>query len=70
VSSNGRSHLSMLLPALERGLFHANWRLRHASVQLLGDLLYLLGNTKVHITCARGMTQLSLISGPLLHMLP
>merc|ERR1719266_2488835 len=30
----------MLLPELERGLFDENWRIRHSSIQLLGDLLY------------------------------
>ena len=32
--------IMMLLPELERGLFDENWRIRHSSIQLLGDLLY------------------------------
>jgi hypothetical protein len=46
VSAHGKSHLGMILPALEQGLYSENWRIRHSSVQLLGDLLYLLGGTK------------------------
>jgi len=32
--------LPMLLPAVERGMQSANWRIRQSSVELLGDLLY------------------------------
>lgn len=32
--------IQLLLPELEQGLFHENWRIRYSSVQLLGDLLY------------------------------
>lgn len=46
MSTHGRSHLDLLLPSLESGLFDPNWRIRMSSVQLLGDLLYLVGGTK------------------------
>lgn len=46
VSTNGKAHADQLLPALEEGLFDDNWRIRQSSVQLLGDLLYLIGDTK------------------------
>ncbi|EDO39308.1 predicted protein [Nematostella vectensis] len=32
--------IELFLPELERGLFDDNWRIRHSSIQLLGDLLY------------------------------
>ena len=34
------SSLTLLLPAVEEGIFHANHRIRQASVDLLGELLY------------------------------
>ncbi|CAM9143400.1 unnamed protein product, partial [Chrysoparadoxa australica] len=46
VSTHGKAHAEKLLPALEAGLFDDNWRIRKSSVQLLGDLLCLLGDTK------------------------
>ncbi|CAM9323776.1 unnamed protein product [Ectocarpus sp. 6 AP-2014] len=46
VSTHGKTHADQLLPALEDGLFDDNWRIRQSSVQLLGDLLYLIGDTK------------------------
>ncbi|CAH8521962.1 unnamed protein product [Heterobilharzia americana] len=34
--------LELLLPELEQGMADLNWRIRHSSVQLLGELLYRL----------------------------
>ncbi|KAH8878167.1 eIF-2-alpha kinase activator GCN1 [Schistosoma japonicum] len=34
--------LELLLPELEQGMTDSNWRIRHSSVQLLGELLYRL----------------------------
>ncbi|CAH8498798.1 unnamed protein product [Schistosoma turkestanicum] len=34
--------LELLLPQLEQGMIDSNWRIRHSSVQLLGELLYRL----------------------------
>ena len=39
VNQYGSAQLATLLPTLEDGLFHDNWRLRQSSVQLMGDLL-------------------------------
>ena len=36
VSTQGKSHLGLILPALESGLFDDNWRIRQASVQVGG----------------------------------
>lgn len=40
VNTYAETCISLLLPELEKGLFDLNWRIRYASVQLLGDLLY------------------------------
>ena len=40
VNTYAETAIMLLLPELERGLFHDNWRIRFSSVQLLGDLLY------------------------------
>jgi hypothetical protein len=34
------SALPLLLPAVERGLFGINWRIRQSSIKLLGKLLF------------------------------
>jgi len=46
VKAQGKAQLGVLLPALEAGLSDDNWRIRQSSVQLLGDLLYLICGTK------------------------
>jgi hypothetical protein len=46
VSTLGRSNTTMLLPSLRAGVLDDDWRIRHASVQLLGELLYLVGDAK------------------------
>lgn len=40
VHNYATSAVDLLLPQLEAGLFNDNWRIRHASCQLVGSLLY------------------------------
>ena len=47
VSQYGITSLTILLPLLENGLFHENWRIRQSSVKLLGDLLFKIGGEDI-----------------------
>eukprot|EP00804_Cyclotella_cryptica_P025389 CCRYP_016513-RD/>CCRYP_016513-RD protein AED:0.04 eAED:0.04 QI:135/1/1/1/0.77/0.7/10/4374/2912 len=47
VRSNGKAHKDKILPALEEGLSNEDYRIRVSSLTLLGDLLSMLGGTKV-----------------------
>jgi HEAT repeat protein len=47
VRSNGKTHKDKILPALEEGLSNEDYRIRVSSLTLLGDLLSMLGGTKV-----------------------
>jgi hypothetical protein len=42
----GENNALLLLPSLSEGMFDDDWRIRHSSLTLLGDLLYLVGDTK------------------------
>lgn len=46
VKACGRQHTLELLPSLSEGMFDEDWRIRQSSVSLLGELLYLVGETK------------------------
>lgn len=46
VSTLGKTHTLELLPSLCDGMFDDDWHIRHSSVMLLGELLYLIGETK------------------------
>jgi len=47
VKSSGKAHKDKILPSLEEGLSNEDYRIRVASLTLLGDLLGMLGGTKV-----------------------
>ena len=47
IRSHGKTSVDKILPALEAGLIDADWRIRKASLGLIGDLLSLLGGTTV-----------------------
>lgn len=42
----GMNHSSELAPALMDGIFQEDWRIRASSLQLLGELLFLIGDAK------------------------
>ena len=50
VSCLGSRHALLLLPSLQEGLFDEDWRIRHSSLALLGDLLFLTRYDINHIT--------------------
>lgn len=46
VSTLGKNYTLELLPSLCEGMFDDDWHIRHSSVMLLGELLYLIADTK------------------------
>lgn len=49
VSTHAISHAKEILPALVKGLFDDNWRIRQSSVALLGDLIHRIGGVRAGI---------------------
>ena len=47
VWTHGKAHKDKILPSLEEGLSNEDYRIRVSSLTLLGDLLGMLGGTKV-----------------------
>jgi HEAT repeat protein len=47
VRSHGKAHVDTILPSLEKGLSNDDWHIRLASLTLLGDLLSMIGGTKM-----------------------
>ena len=47
VRSNGKAHKDKIIPVLEEGLSNEDYRIRVSSLTLLGDLLSMLGGTKL-----------------------
>lgn len=47
IRSHGKAHVYKILPSLEDGLLDDDWRIRVSSLTLLGDLLSLIGGTKI-----------------------
>jgi HEAT repeat protein len=73
IRNHGKAHFEKVLPSLEDGLSHIDYRIRAASLNLLGDLLATLGGTKMvggidtqdDIRQAeRAQAQIALILGP------
>lgn len=73
IRSHGKTHFEKVLPSLEDGLSHTDYRIRAASLNLLGDLLATLGGTKMAAgidtqddirQAERAQAQIALILGP------
>lgn len=73
IRSHGKTHFEKILPSLEDGLSHTDYRIRSASLNLLGDLLATLGGTKMAAgidtqddirQAERAQAQIALILGP------
>lgn len=48
VTVSGRKYTSNILPVLVRSCFNIDWRIRHAAVMLMGELLYMIGEIKAN----------------------
>jgi hypothetical protein len=46
VGTQGKRHSGLILPSLQSGMSDADWRIRQNSVSLLGELMYLLSDSK------------------------
>ncbi|KAF7489184.1 eIF-2-alpha kinase activator GCN1 [Sarcoptes scabiei] len=54
VNTYADTAIQLLLPELEKGLFDENWRIRHSSVRLLGDLLFKIAGLSSKMTSESG----------------
>lgn len=50
INAYSETSIELVLPQLELGMANDNWRIRQASVQLLGDLLYKLSGVSGKMT--------------------
>ena len=74
IRSHGKAHFDKILPSLEDGLSNEDYRIRAASLNLLGDLLAALAGTKVSKgdidtqedirQAERAQAQIALVLGP------
>lgn len=74
IRSHGKAHVDKILPSLENGLNDEDYRIRAASLNLLGDLLSALAGTKVAKgdidtqedirQAERAQAQIALVLGP------
>jgi HEAT repeat protein len=74
IRSHGKAHVDKILPSLEEGLNDEDYRIRSASLNLLGDLLSTIGGTKIVKGDAdtqddirqaeRAQAQIALVLGP------
>ena len=74
IRSHGKAHVDKILPSLENGLNNEDYRIRAASLNLLGDLLSALAGTKVSKNdidtqedirqAERAQAQIALVLGP------
>ena len=74
IRSHGKAHVDKILPSLENGLSNEDYRIRAASLNLLGDLLSTLAGTKVSKgdidtqedirQAERAQAQIALVLGP------
>ena len=47
IRCHGKAHCDVILPSLEEGLSDGDWHIRLSSLTLLGDLLSMIGGTKI-----------------------
>ncbi len=74
IRSNGKAHVDKILPSLENGLNNEDYRIRAASLNLMGDLLSSIAGSKVSNSnsdtqddirqAERAQAQIALVLGP------